>query len=806
MGVPELASHAGAPDTSGMGELGRGFRIGDCEVRPEDGTVHSPSGLRRLGPRPMHLLMTLAAEPGKVFSREELMTSVWSGLVVSDETLSRCISDLRQALEDDPRSPRYIETLARRGYRLIERPRAGLDVPMVDVPEELPAPEQTVAAETAAASVPGENGGTHRVRGVPWRSASLAVSLALLLALGAWLLGTREAERVPLSPEPAIAENGIAVLPFANLSDDPDLEYFSDGLSEELIHRFASVEALAVVARTSAFAFKGTDKDVREIGRALGVAYVLEGSVRRHGDRIRIGAQLIDVRNGFHLFSRVYERPFSDLFAIQENVALEVGSALEPRLSGLLDGLQHAPEQTTPEALEAYLLGKHLQRKHTAESLERAAREFRRAIDVDPDFARAHAGLAETLALTSQYAERPIARMAPDIEAGIARALELDPRCAEAWHARGLLAFYENRLADALEAFHTAQSLDPNATGSISMQAWTLRFLGRNREALAYTTLALRNDPINVHALVMHAYVLGYLGEFDEAERLLLRTLEIDPAYLNAFWGLGYLKWHEGSHAAAVGWYEAGIERGIEQSHAYTELGRVLLELGDHERSREWIETGLARAADPVGQLDALVAWHQYAGDFAGLAAAIHAYGERFPQHPGMARYRALAALLNGDAEAALREYEAMAAGNPESLHDHWDMASGYWHALFLARARQMTGDREGAERTLDQAEERLGRFAREAGFPGIVAYYRAAIASLRHDTGRALGFLEQAGRSGWRRPAQVRTSPLFAALRGDERSGALLGEIGQNLEHERLALAPGSGSAGLDDRTEVLP
>ncbi len=800
--LPDLASGAGAPDTSGMGKLERGFRIGDCEVRPDDGTVLSPSGVRRLGPRPMSLLLTLASEPGKVFSREELMGRTWSGLVVSDETLSRSISDLRQALEDDSRSPRYIETLARRGYRIIERPR-----PIAAAPERLPAPEPPPAiAETPPGDSPGGPRGKRRIQGFSWRFAPAALSLALLLALGAWLLGTRDGEPLPPVPEPAIAENGIAVLPFANLSDDPELEYFSDGLAEELIHRLASVEALAVVARTSAFAFKGADKDVREIGRALGVAYALEGSVRRHGDRIRIGAQLIDVRNGFHLFSRVYERPFSDLFAIQENVALEVGAALEPRLSGLLNGLRPAREQTTPEALEAFLLGKHLQRKHSAESLERAVREFRRAIRFDPDFARAHAGLAETLALTSQYAERPIADFRAEIEAGIERALELDPRCSAAWHARGLLAFYENRFPDALEAFQAAQSLDPNATGSISMQAWTLRFLGRNREALAYTTLALRNDPINVHALAMHAYVLGYLGHFDEAERLLSRAMEIDPDYLNALWGLGYLKWHEGSHAAAVRWYESGIARGIEQSGAYTELGRVLLELGDEKRSREMIETGLARAADPVGQLDGLVAWHQYHGDFAGLAAAIRAYGERFPQHPGMARYRALAALMNGDAETALREYEAIAAQNPESLHDHWDMTSGYWHALFLARARQMTGDREDAELTLNQSEERLNRFAREAGFPGIVAYYRAAIASLRHDTGRALEFLEEARESGWRRPAQVRSSPLFAALRADERSGALLGEIGQNLENERLALAPLGGSGGSGERTGVLP
>lgn len=771
---------------SAMEQWGRGFRIGDCEVRPDDGTVLSPAGLRRLGPRPMAVLVTLAAQPGRVFSREELMAEVWSGVVVSDETLSRCISDLRQALDDDPRSPRYIETLPRRGYRVIER-----QYPVGESPETI------APAETAAMAPPEVLRRAPRIRRPV---ALLLVPLAVALAAAGWRLATRDAEPVATAAqaEAPLAENGLAVLPFANLSDDPELEYFSDGLSEELIHRLASVEALAVVARTSAFAFKGTNKDVREIGRELGVAYVLEGSVRRQGDRVRIGAQLIDVRNGFHLFSRVYERPFSDLFAIQEHVALEVGAALEPRLAGLLDGFGNPPQETVPEALEAYLLGKHLQRKVTVDDLGRAAREFRRAIDIDPGFARAHAAVAETLALTSQYADLPIANVRAEIEAHIETALNLDPRCAIAWHARGLLAFYESRLTDALGAFAIAQELDPNAIGTIGMQAWTLRSLGRNREALEYTTLALRKDPINLHAINVKAAVLGDLGKSGEAERLLLRSLEIDPQYLNAYWSLAYLKWLTGHHAEAAKWYERGIEEGIQQSHAYTELGRVLLELGEYERSLEWMEAGLARTADPVEQLDGLLAWHQYQHDYTGLAKTVQAYDGRFPEHLAMPAYRGFSALLNGDPETAIREYESLAGRNSEKLHSHWDMASGYWHALFLARARQLAGRERAADLTLAEAERRLATFADETGFPGMTAYYRAAIASLRNDPDRALEYLEAARRAGWRRDAQVRTSPLFAPIHGDERLEGLFVRVQQDLEAERSAFATGPGSAAL--------
>ena len=765
-----------------MEGLDQGFKIGDREVRPEDGTVLSPGGLRRIGPRPMALLLTLAAQPGKVLGREELMIEVWSGVVVSDETLSRCISDLRQALGDDPRSPRFIETLARRGYRLLERPATLIDSSSATSQD---------GEEKAATAPQRQDGGLRRFR----RPGSwLAVSSVLLVALATWMVtGRTDGDPAPVD----LAENGIAVLPFANLSDDPKFEYFSDGLSEELIHRLAGIEALAVVAHTSAFAFKGSNKDIREIGRELGVAYVLEGSVRRQDDRVRIGAQLIDVRNGFHLFSRVYERPYSDLFAIQEHVALEVGAALEPRLAGLLEGLQSSPPETVPEALEAYLLGKHLQRKLTVDNLERAAREFRRAIDIDPEFARAYGDLAGTLALTSAYSESPIERVREEILALIDRALELDPRSASAWHGRGLLAYLEGEPDEAIEAFTTAYEVDPNAASSVAMLGRTLYYQGRNREALEYTTLALRKDPINQGIIHNHAALLSVLGHFDEAERWLRRSMEFedDADNLNSLWAMAGLKYVSGHHAEAANWFGRCIELGNQQAAVRTQLGWTLLELGDYEESLKWIEDGLARSTDPLSVLDALLAWHYFQGDFSGLSDAVRRYDVRFTDRTEMSAFRAMAALFRGNPEIAVREYESLAGRDSERLHSPWTMMYGHWHALHLARARQLAGESRAAARTLDQAEKRLETFEREFGLPMMVSYYRGAIASLRGDQDKALGFLEEAWKGGWRRHAQVRTSPLFAGLQGDERLEVLLGQVGKELEDERLAFASQTGS-----------
>lgn len=760
-----------------MIRLGQGFRIGDCEVVPDEGTILSPRGLQRVGPRPMALLTALAARPGKVFSRTDLMDAVWSGVVVSDETLSRCISDLRQALGDDPRTPRYIQTLSRRGYRLLEKPR-----PLKPDVDE-PAQDQASATAHAVAT-------RSRLQPLHW----LAIPLVLALAVGLWLTLAPGAEQAAEAPEPVVlAENGIAVLPFANLSDDEELEYFSDGLTEELLNRLAAIEALAVVARTSSFAFKGTNQDVREIGQQLGVAHVLEGSVRRQEGHVRIAAQLIDVHTGFHLFSRVYERPFADIFAIQEHIALEVGAALEPRFAGIVAAIQQGEQETSPEALEAYLLGRHLQRKLTVDSLQRAIPEYRKAIELDPEFARAHGGLASTLVLAALYADQPLADSRSEIESSIERALVLDPRSAAAWHARGLLAYSDGNVDAAIEAFASAHRFDPNDAGALGMHGRTLYLKGHNREAVELTRKGLHKDPLNQGLIHNHAAILAQLGEFAEAERWLRRSMEIEREApdLNTLWTMAGLKYLAGEHLEAVKWYEKVIERGNPHSLVRTQLGWVLLELGDFEGSRQWIEDGLAKAADPLFQLDSLMAWHYFQGDHAAVASAVHEYDERFPNHAVMPVFRGFAALLNGNAATAVREYESLAGRNSERLNDYWDMFFGHWHALNLARARQLAGQHEAAEATLAEAERFLAIYERQSGMPAMVAFYRAAIASLRGDQEMALEFLDVARQAGWRRYAQIVHGPLFDGLRGDARLAALHARVRQDLAGERLAGTP---------------
>jgi TolB-like protein/DNA-binding winged helix-turn-helix (wHTH) protein/Flp pilus assembly protein TadD len=599
------------PETPEMEKPGKSFRIGDCEVRPEDGTVLSPRGLRRLGPRPMAVLAVLAAHPGKVFSREELMAKVWSGLVVSDETLSRCISDLRQVLDDNPRSPRYIETLPRRGYRVIERPDLLVDDS-----------EGAAGAETAGTRSLEKGGRAPRIRRA---GAWLAATLAVLLVVAGWSVMNHETGQEPSAADPALAENGIVVLPFVNLSDNSDLEYFSDGLSEELIHRLASVEALAVVARTSAFAFKGSNKDVRDIGRALGVRYVLEGSVRSLDDRVRLGAQLIDVRNGFHLFSRVYERPFSDLFAIQEHVALEVGAALEPRLPGLPEGLQNPAKETADfPAYQAYLQGRYYLSRRTAKDLEKAIESFDQSLLLEPNRSKTYSALAAVYAVMPYYVQmQPLSAIGSKARFHAETAIRLDDENAEAHSIMGMVEMTFGRdWARAQKSFARALELSAGDAQILNLYGDYFYLVGDYVSAEQMESAAAGLEPLSaIHQLEL-GLVYDFSGQYDRAIQQAKLAIALNEELPNAWWQLCRSYIHAGTSDLAE--FELR-NNAAKLGRSYVARVRALLAAEEGDRA-----TLLLIAEDEehqfltAGGSPTIVAYHfALAGDDANAAAYI---------------------------------------------------------------------------------------------------------------------------------------------------------------------------------------
>jgi len=343
----------------------------------------------------------------------------------------------------------------------------------------------------------------------------------------------------------ATADKSVAVLPFVNMSADPENEFFSDGLSETLLHMLAQVQGLRVAARTSSFAFKGENKDVREIGRELGVSTVLEGSVQKVGEQLRITAQLVDTEDGSHLWSRSFDRNREDVFALQDEIAVEVVRALKGALFEAEETERLTRRRTdNVEAWQAYLLGIREMPKRSIPALEGAKRQFERAITLDPEFAAAYVGLYDAYALLNEYGSLSRAEVDAN-EWLLATALLLDPELGEAYASLGLR--FSNRDIEPFifeRAFRKAIALAPSYASAYQWYGNALRDRTyRYEEILALHRKAREIDPLSEVININVAFSLFFAGHFDEAISEYEQIIERFPDYPFARWGLGFTYW-----------------------------------------------------------------------------------------------------------------------------------------------------------------------------------------------------------------------------------------------------------------------
>jgi len=417
-----------------------------------------------------------------------------------------------------------------------------------------------------------------------------AAGTALLLVGGWWGMGSPAAPGSGAAPGGGATAGGdataaggvtagertdagyssIAVLPFVNMSGDPADEYFSDGLSEELLNVLAQIEGLKVAARTSSFAFKGRELDIREIGETLGVETILEGSVRRGTDGLRITAQLIDVGDGFHVWSETYDRGSEDVLVLQDEIAGSVAAALRPQLRGELVSVQARGGTADVGAHDLYLRGRaRLNARRLAEDLRAAADDFRRATEIDSTYARAWAGQAVATSLLAAYAGVPCSELAGSVIRLADRALALDPEIAGAYAARYIIADCEHRWTDAETELLEAVSADPS-----------------------YAT---------AHQWLGELYTV--LGRYDEAGQALQRALRLDPASRPLAFAMGEYFNHIGEYERALAELERARRLAADEAGAgsvgstyWIELG-VRLRQGDYDGAR----AALARFAESEG-------------------------------------------------------------------------------------------------------------------------------------------------------------------------------------------------------------
>ena len=508
------------------------FWLGPWKVEPVRGAITGANGdTKHLGLKVMDVFVYLAEHANEMVSRHQLLEKVWAGNDAADELLTGAISDLRRAIDDDPGDPKYIETVPKRGYRLIGQIRLSED------------------------SKPTQAGK---------RKLSFVIVTALALALVYFAYDEFLAERIH-DEAPAITstqledmnetdpwEMSVAVLPFVNMSDDPANEYFSDGLSEDILNLLARIPGLKVIGRTSSFAFKGKNEDLRVIGRTLGVKTVLVGSVRKSGDRVRITAKLVDVSDGTYIWSESYDRTMADIFAIQDDVAAAIIDALQIYVAA--NPTRGRPTENT-EAYVLFLKARALLNDFEVRGVEKLLLE---AIDRDPNFAEAY----ELLAFTYWRQTGDVITAAEGQNLtynAAAKGLAIDPDLV---FAQALLesSNIENwSLLREIEAFEQVAREQPNNPAILNALVYDLLEAGYLQEALGVAERSVELDPLSGVANFYLFEALLAVGRTSEA--LVAADLAFQLGSNNVLLLIGELHLAEKRDEAAIEYYESFLQQ-----------------------------------------------------------------------------------------------------------------------------------------------------------------------------------------------------------------------------------------------------
>lgn len=555
------------PDPALETSLRRGFRVGDWDVHPLQGVIAQGGHRVHVEPKVMDVLVCLARHPGDVVTREMLLDDVWQGVVVTDDVVTRCISELRTVLRDTGRDRRFIRTIPKRGYSLLV-PVEALARP-ADPRPALARPGPAAAAEPQAPAVtgPGQSpvqwaldGAARAARQTVTttrnlvRSALLGIGLIIVTVVGlALIFGDGDGVRVIVDPDdvpetpgvraPASAATtsttaaapaatvpkirSVAVLPLVNLSGSPEHEYFSDGLAEDIRNALIGVASLRVAARTSSVAFRDKPMDVREIARQLNVEALLEGTVRMSDTRLRVTTQLTDGRTGYPIWASSFERPVTDKLSLQTEVAEAIIRQVAPSFSRS-DRL-FAGATGNEQAHDAYLLGRYYWNQRTREGVERSINYFEQALARDPDYALAWSGLADAWSLLPDYADRSLAETGPRAREYAEKAVALDPGLAEARASLGMVLKNSGDLQGARVEYQKAVELQP---GYSMAQMWLgvlMLGMGDANEAGRRYEAALQLDPLHPAIQINYLSALIARGELDRAREEGRRLVTLAP-------------------------------------------------------------------------------------------------------------------------------------------------------------------------------------------------------------------------------------------------------------------------------------
>jgi len=613
-------------------------RFGTYEVSLQSGEVRK-AGLRiRVQQQPMKLLEILLEHPGEVVTREDLRSRVWPNESFGDfdQALNIAIGKLRSALGDSAENPRFIETLPKLGYRFIA------DVSVLDAGTRAKRPESSAGDLPGSQERSPEKKTETLLQGAGvavapkrrlWLTRGVTIALPIVIIISLSILSFWRFRSH--GPAPA-GIRSLAVLPLENLSGDASQNYFADGMTDELITDLAQISALRVISRTSVMVYKGARKPLPQIARELNVDAVVEGTVLRSGDQVRITAQLIEASTDKHLWSQSYEGELRDTLALQNRVASAIADQIRINLTPREQAALKNVKVVNPEAYQSYLKGRYFWNKRTADGLKAALAYFKQSIEEDPNNAKAYSGLADTYALLGdwQYAVMTPKEAFPKAKAAAIHALELDNTLGEAHNS---LAFVLDGFDWDLNAggneFRRAIELNPGYATAHHWYAWHLSLLGRFDEAITEMRKAENLDPLSLIINADLAELLGLAHSYDDSIRQSLKTIEMDPNFALAHNQLAqaYLQKHmydeavtefqkavqlsgdsptcianlarayvaSGKRSEAVKLLDVLKKRSSAGHSNSSEIAMIYASLGDTDKAMNWLEKGFEERFNP---------------------------------------------------------------------------------------------------------------------------------------------------------------------------------------------------------------
>ena len=770
-------------------DANKNFRMGTWLVQPDLNHLSDGDRVVSLEPRLMDLLTCLASRPGEIVSADDLLDRVWHGRALVDNTIYQAVAHLRKVLSDDIHNPRYIQTIPKKGYRLI--------CPVTSLSADSEIPEIVLHSP---------NGRRHRRRHIAIFAGIASIAVVIVLTaipeLRDQLLQTNEGTR----------DRSVAVLPFVDMSEDGSQQYLSDGVTEELIHVLSNLPDLRVAARTSSFAFRDSNEDIRQIGSKLNVATLLEGSVRKDGDRIRVTSQLVDTRNGYHLWSQTFDRRTTDIFSIQSEIAVAVAKTFEYQQLDAIASDDPAAQSDKLQTYEFYLLGLYQQRKRTPSGFMLAIQHFESAIKMDPSFARAYAGLAHSYA--SRYWYEGNQEYLDKAESAAEYALLLDDQSAESFAALGSVKGVGRDYSGAEVAYRKAIALNPNNIRAYKWLASNIALQGRKEEALVVVKKALELHP---KSGVLNDWMGRYYNTMDHrhwdiAFDYFKRAMELDPDYRAPYRTVGLYYFSTGQLDQAIPYFSKVVDltTGPTKAGLYTGLlASTYVDIGDYAAAKHVIRRAKELEPHLFDVVNSEIQLQLALRDFSAARDIVHGllptYIDKHVETSLMAFYE----MVIGDKDHAQEIYTRLGLA-PEAadiygnvyLYRSNELGWGMLGAVNLAYLHKNNGNTRTAQQLIGKARDYIESMSDhplhmggiDSDYPlyvGGIAYVLAQIAAVEGNTEAAIDHVREAVESGWTKAWFGRVDPIMADLRKDARYTQMLDELEVKLlemrEHRRM-------------------